>query len=404
VTKDVLLAAITTYYLDSRDFNGLPVVRLDIPRQQLEPMLRALIEDGLVSIPVTVGNPHIRAFPSAPIEAQLAELDRVDDLTHVVAYPEPKHLEASVDRSAFEGQPYTLRLALGAGQLEPAFFELSILEQYRNDPRYRYDTNETAGTISVADEHYASEAMREADKVILQTFGFGYDDAMHRAVCVFNRYLSDLSPEHQQIWKARELAGGYKLHPAYYASSILGEFPDGISMFDAFLEELELLKAMPEAVDLPPLVRESFRGRKPGNFTFLIRPTLKELQDFHATLDKMMSQNLNKRFLVHVLGQTAAGAADKGTIQLLEEWLGHIAPGQVAAVSETFREVRKLRQRPAHGTDDNVFDLVYYEQQRELMERSYAAARVLRLILTSHFELAGYEVPEWLEDGKIYRY
>ena len=276
VTRDALLAVLTAYYLDSRDFNGLPVVRLDIPRQQLEPMLRALIEDALVSIPVTGGNPHIRAFPSVPIEAQLAELDRVDDLTHVVAYPEPKHLEASVDRNAFDGRPYTLRLALGAGQLEPAFFELSILEQYRNDPRYRYDTNETAGTISVTDEHYASEAMREADKVILQTFGFGYDDAMHRAVCVFNRYLSDLSPEHQQIWKARELAGGYKLHPAYYASSILGEFPDGISMFDAFLEELELLKAMPEAVDLPPLVRESFRGSKPGNFTFLIRPTLKE--------------------------------------------------------------------------------------------------------------------------------
>jgi hypothetical protein len=38
------------------------------------------------------------------------------------------------------------------------------------------------------------------------------------------------------------------------------------------------------------------------------------------------------------------------------------------------------------------------------MERCYAAARVLRLILTSHFDLAGYEVPEWLEDGKIYRY
>jgi hypothetical protein len=43
VTKDVLLAVITAHYLDSHDFNGLAVGRLDIPRQELEPMLRALI-------------------------------------------------------------------------------------------------------------------------------------------------------------------------------------------------------------------------------------------------------------------------------------------------------------------------------------------------------------------------
>jgi hypothetical protein len=407
MTKAGLLAAITAHYLDSRDFNGLAVGRIGSSPTEVEPVLRRLVAEGLVSIPVFGADPHIKAFPAEPIDVQLDALGRFTDFTHVVAYPEPKHLEEVVDRSTYEGRPYTLRMALGAGQLEPVYFELSILEQYRNDPRYYYETNETSGSISVTDEHYSSAGMRESDKVLLQSFGFGHDEAMHRAVCVFSRYLIRLTAEHQQIWRARELDDRYRMHPAYYTSSILGEFPDGISMFEAFIEELGLLKRMSAAIARPALVRESFEDRKPANFTFLIRPTLKELQDFHATLDKMMSENLNKKFLVACLGDSAHAAADKGTIQVLGDWLDRArladrAP--VDAMLATFREVRKLRQRPAHTTDDNVFDLTYYEQQRELMERAYRAILTLRLVITSHPALTDFEVPAWHEERKVYVY
>jgi AhpD family alkylhydroperoxidase len=61
-------------------------------------------------------------------------------------------------------------------------------------------------------------------------------------------------------------------------------------------EELAQLRTMCREAGLPPLVRSDFRDSRPANFAFLIRPTLKELQDIHATLDKLMSDNLNKGF------------------------------------------------------------------------------------------------------------
>ena len=73
--------------------------------------------------------------------------------------------------------------------------------------------------------------MTESDQVFLQTFGFCYDANLNRAVAVFVHYLSDLTPEHQQIWKAKELTGEYTLHPDYYRNSILGQWDEKISIF-----------------------------------------------------------------------------------------------------------------------------------------------------------------------------
>lgn len=297
--KDELLATITEKYLSSEEFNGYPLGRIDLPRDELDGLLGELIEDGVISLNFATyhPNPHVKAYPPEPVPDQLRKLSELDDLTHLTAYPEPVHLEQVISGDDYTGRPYTLALALGGGELMPRFFDLSVLETYRNDPRYFYETDDTSGRISVTNEFYESEHLQEADRVVLDTFGFGYNKELQRAVCVFPRYLSRLTPEHQRIWAAKELAGDYSMHPAYRASAILGQFPEKVSIFEAFTEELDQLQKMSVAAGLPPLVRRNFQeGGKPSNFGFLIRPTLKELQDFHATLDKMMGENLNKQF------------------------------------------------------------------------------------------------------------
>jgi hypothetical protein len=54
---------------------------------------------------------------------------------------------------------------------------------------------------------------------------------MDRAVAVFYHYLSNLTPEHQQIWNSKilslnghlkKLSGDYFLHPAYAKASAGG--------------------------------------------------------------------------------------------------------------------------------------------------------------------------------------
>jgi hypothetical protein len=416
MTRDELLDTITAHYLkDNEEFNGLRVASTGLTDTELKAVLRQLVAEELGSLHLGPHpNPYIKAFPAHPPGAQLAALDQLDDLAHLVVYPERRHLEQVVDPDAYAGRPYTLRMALGDPQLAPVFFDLSVLERYRNDPRYHYWTDDLSGLISVTDEHYETGTMSESDQVLLQSFGYGYDDAFHRAVCVFLRYLSPLTPAHQQIWKAGELGEGYKLHPAYF-DAVRGEFPEAESIFNAFLEELSQLQRMSEAAGLPPLVRETFQDGKPSNFTFLIRPTLKELQDFHATLDKLMSENLNKRFFaefeVELTTETERSdgklvVTSRGTIAVLEEWLWQLQFAERDAIDETiktFREVRKLRQRPAHAADDNAFDLTYYEQQRELVIRAYRAVRTLRGALATHPALKDYDgVPDWLRKGKIY--
>lgn len=419
MTRDELLALITSHYLHpNEEFNGFRVASTNANPDELRVLLRELIEEDLVSIHLGPHpNPYVKGLPALPRDVQLEALEQLEDLTHLTAYPERKHLESVVDREAYERRPFTLRLALGEAQLSAAFFDLSVLEVYRNDPRYLYETNDQAGFVSVTDSFYETGAMRDSDQVLIESFGFGYDQNFQRAVCVFMRYLSRLTPEHQEIWRARELEGDYRMHPAYFKSSVMGDFPDKEPLFVAFVEELDQIQRMCEAVGLPPLVRKSFKEATPTNFSFLIRPTLKELQDFHSILDKLMSENLNKKFFAEFIPQLeneqerADGkviVTPKGTIALLEEWVGQFKYEDRAGVDDmvaTFREVRKLRQRPAHTADDNTFDPKYFQDERDLMVRAYRAVRTLRELMALHPDLRDYDgVPDWLEKGEICTY
>src|SRR5205823_3781692 len=119
-------------------------------------------------------------------------------------------------------------------QLSFRSFDLSVLEFYRNDPRYEYENRDLDGSISVRNEFYKSPEMHQRDQVVLQTFGFSYDNKLNRAVAVFLRYLADLSSEHQQIWRAKELSEKYRLHPDYFTQTIIGDFTSHIPVSTAF--------------------------------------------------------------------------------------------------------------------------------------------------------------------------
>lgn len=240
--------------------------------QEVKEAMRLLIEKGLISL--NFGdrhpNPHIKAFPAEEAEIQERKLEEASDLRHVCAYPTRCHLEKMVDPRDYPDEPFTRRLALGEPQLSLLAFDLSVLEIYRNDPRYYYTNDDISGTISVSDEYFESEEMPASDQVLLEHFGFAYDPGFNRAVAVYLRYLSRLSPEHQQIWQARLVKGEYELHPDYYLSS-MGHWPEHISIFDAFLEELHHINEMCKLMGKPPLFRNELKDR-PRSLSFLIRP------------------------------------------------------------------------------------------------------------------------------------
>ncbi len=417
-----LLQAIAQGYLTSGDFNGYPVRLLrrefGLTSSEAKETIRRLLRDR--KIDVMFGNvhpnPHIKAFSDIPNEDQQKFLDDVEFTDHICLYPSREILATIPDVERFKDTPFTYELALGAGQLDFRVFDLSVLEYYRNDPRYYYETDFINGSISIHDEYFEAGTMPEHDQVLLQTFGFAYDDQLNRAVAVFFRYLSKLSPEHQRIWQAKKLIGNYKLHPDYYRNSILGDWGTRISIFEAFIQELQVINAMTSLMGRPQFFRESFAEGYPRDFGFLLRPTLAEFNAFVLLLDKMMSDNINKEFFTgEVPLEEDVERPDgkivvrqKATIALLEEWVRkYFKPAEPAPVDgmfKGFRAVRKLRQKPAHAVNENIFDLKYFKEQRQLIIDAYNSVRTLRLIFANHPKVKKNppEIGEHLERGEIW--
>jgi hypothetical protein len=421
--KDQIVNSVVTHYLKSRDFNGLPysllLDSLKIDEGALNTWLAQLLQEEQIEIVYGDDhpNPHIKAFSGIDKMQQISKLNNKDLLAHACIYPHNNVLktipEISID---YADRPYSKALALGAGALDFRAFDLSVLEIYRNDPRYHYGSNDISGRLSVTDKHYSSEDMSPSDKALLQTFGFCYNDNLDRAVAVFLRYLSDLTPEHQQIWKSKELSGEYKLHPDYYRNSILGQWGTRISIFDAFIMELDIVNKMCSIMGKPPLFKTTFINARPREFGFLLRPTLGEFNSFVHLLDKIMSDNLNKEFFKgDVALETETERADgkivvsqKGTIQLLEDWIKKFFrpqnPEDLDQMLQTFKEVRKLRQKPAHSVKENEFDQKYFKEQRTLVINAYDAVRTIRLVLANHpaVEANPPDINKLLYEGKIW--
>lgn len=327
--REGLVKRVVDHYLKSPDFNGCSWPHLhnqpETSPELLRSFLRPLIAAGRLSVRYSEhGNPFVKTLPDPTVEVELEWLEK-SDLSLVVLYPTKQELKGRVRANRHPGKPYTLELARGGAQLEPRFFDIAVLEQYRNDPRYSFRVSDVNGTIYDGDAGHA----READQVFLQSFGFAYNTSHNRAVAVYLRYLHDLSPEHQQLWKARELDGEFSLHPHYHVSTIRGMPPGQVQVLDALLRELATINEMAILMGRPPIFRKEFKDGRPKGLMFLIRPTSREFDAFVHLLDKVLSENIDKAFFGsditltedRILPDGRIQRTHKGALRLLEEWL-----------------------------------------------------------------------------------
>jgi hypothetical protein len=410
IAKNSLLASITNEYLQSRDFNGLPVGP-DTPQE----LVIELIGDGLISL--NRGdrhpNPYIKSFAPEAITDQIQKIQ--EGGLDGCLYPEGPHLQAVVSPSKYAGRPFTYCLALGEPQLSFKTFDLIILEQYRNDPRYYFHLDDIHRMISIGDDFGddGNDPVAERDQTLLQSFGFAYDENMNRAVAVFLRYLHDLTPEHQRLWEARLLTGGYRIHPDYWSSS-MGNWPGKVSIFVAFIEEIRIINSMTRLMGREPLFKSEFNGEsRPREFAFLLRPTQRSFNEFVLVLDKMLSDNIEVRFFgkdvdLEVDKERPDGKITvdrKGSLRVLDDWLSRMVkfpdPAPKDKMMATLRHIRKLRQQPAHSLKQDKFDQSIFRKQRELVLNAYQAIRTLRLILSNHPATTTLDIPDWLRKGDI---
>ena len=254
--------------------------------------------------------------------------------------------------------------------MNAVFFELSILEKYFRDPRYFCYFGDSEGRISVHDEHYLSAQMPERDKILIETFGIGYDQNRNRVVAVFLRYLSDLSAEHQQMWRAHELSQLCTINSDYERASLWGMWPEHHSVYQAFIQEQIEINKLSAMIGKPILFKKTFEGYgRPVEFSIMLRPTLRAFQEFAHVLDKMLSENLNRDFFkgdvsFYEIEKTKDGEQKKtlNTITLLQRWLqkhyrNRDGEEKSKEVLQPFRKVREARQPVAHALKADVYDL-----------------------------------------------
>lgn len=416
---EAILKEVTGFYLQSADFNGIPLSalleRVQVSRPQLERDLTELIEGGKVSLAFggLQSNPHIKMFPDLPASQQVEKL-REERPEGMCAYPSAAVLEAVVDVSQYNDRPFTRRVALGEPQLLPVYFDLEVLDRYYADPRYHFLFYDCDGSISVSDEYYESEETAGKDKVCLQSFGLGYASNGDRVAVVFLRYLSDLSPEHQVVWNTYVRNDSCRMVDDYYRANILGEWPKANSVYSAFLHEQVVINEMARLMGRPALFRETLEKRRPKEFSTFLRPTTKNYEGFVHILDKLLSENINKDFFGSEVRledriERRDGTIEvrpRGTLSLLEHWLRsrfRLKDDSVFdEIMEPLREVRKLRSSgPAHRLDEDRYDRDYYRKQDDLMKRVYGALRALRLVMAIHPKAKGCTVPQWLHEGRI---
>jgi hypothetical protein len=422
-SDDEILITITDSFVQSQDFNGISVRVLSRASKTdwpiLEEQLRRLILSRQIDLAFESHsvNPHIKRLPALPVEIQIEKL-KDERESSICIYPSRDILRKRSELVRYDGQHYTLRLGLAEPQLSPIFFDLHVLETYFRDPRYECSFGDLQGSISVKEDHYQSKKMHARDKVLLQSFGIGYDQNRNRAVVVFLRYLADLSPNHQQIWQAHEISGPCVMNSDYERSCIWGQWPEHYSVYQVFIQEQIEINKLAILIGKPALFRNTFdEHKRPIGFSPMLRPTRHYFQEFAHILDKMLSDNLNREFFKEDIPledkiKAEDGSVERrplGTITMLERWLqAHYRTGDGVDVSrevlKPFREVRKARQPAAHAINVDEYDPSYAGDQDVLLGRVMRSLISLRIIFSSHPKAKGYAPPDWLSSNKIVFY
>jgi hypothetical protein len=416
--KSALLDRIVEHFLNSGDFNGIPLGALikDLGPRAIE-ATKDLIKSQLVEVvSADWDNPHIKRLPARPIDIQLEVLGESSGQT-ICVYPGAKHMKRIVPGHYLRNRPFSRLLALGYAHLHPLFFELAVLERYQLDPRYVFKFDGLDGNISITAKHFRSRSLKSSDKVIVQSFGLGSDARDQRVAVVFLRYLTSISPKHQQHWQSHRLTGRCTVESNYFRRSVFGEWTNGTSVYDALLAELSHINAMCHLIGIPVLFRNDFQAERPKGFGLLMRPTSRAYFEFAHILDKIFSENLNREFF-EAEGldmkeklerhENEYEIVTKRTIRLIEEWLAkriRLKNGvNYSPIVKPFKVVRGLREKPAHTIVDDEFSMEFQRKKEKLITDLYISVSNIRMFFQTHPRTRNYTVPENISQESIVVY
>lgn len=418
--EELYMPPIYKYFVESNDFNGIPMEILFSLwgtdwKEGIQRLLN-LIEAELCTIQSST-LPHIIRNVVPTKEASIKYLSEIKDGKtnkylpfQECVYPSSSYLKKNRDTSCMS--PYYKFLALGGAQLQPIFFDFNVLNTYLEDPRYKLNLNDYYGSLSY--ELTEDSKLDNAGYYYLKTFGIGYDDSGNRVITAFPRDLKFLSPSHQNIWEANEILKPCKVLKFYWDNVMTGSWNFPLSISSAILIERKYVNKLWNTIFGENLFLNDYSLKDlPSDFSFLFRPTKSALGKFVHTMDKLFSDELNKKHLIALLknGSDNLSAIETefdpqiGSLNALELWLNNIYILQNgerigAEIVAPFKKIRKLRQPQAHKIIiKNDYDIHIYKEQNEIFCSIYEALKKLRIVLTTHPKAVCVSPPDnWSEE------
>lgn len=408
MNKDTVLNEITKHYLESHDFNGLPVYCMKYYDYNI---LCELIDEGLVEVlsELEVINPHIKSFEyNIPEEQQKENISKKTNYS--VLYPTRKALE-SIELN--HTKPYSVLMQKGENHFKIIYFNIEILERYVNNPIFVIMDNGYRGNIYVKDEYLDDNNVEDE---YIKDYGMAYIDSKHieRAVGVFVCDLAKLSSQKQMLWKGFELPyqDKCKINAGFINNLIKGEWVMEMWIFHALIEEMKVINEQCLLMRIPPLFNKTFGTgyfEMPEGFRNILLPTLKNFYDFVLVLEKIIVHNISyKTFqkdapFIRAIDRKDNSGRDKGSLVMLDEWLNQnirTKENLTDLIVKPLKNIRNIRQMPAHELTSNEYDISLYQKQIDLMNDTYTAIRAIRLFFSNHPLGKGVKVPEHLVTGK----
>lgn len=89
-------------------------------------------------------------------------------------------------------------------------------------------------------------------------------------------------------------------------------------------------------------------------------------------------------------------------IEWMERTVRHDPEGMVPSAASILKEIRGARSKAAHTLRENEYDPSVWAEQRRFIVEAYLAGRTLRTLLQSHPKAPAVEVPEELDELKVW--
>ncbi|NJD02245.1 MAG: hypothetical protein FIA99_06530 [Ruminiclostridium sp.] len=175
---------------------------------------------------------------------------------------------------------------------------------------------------------------------------------------------------------------------------------------------MKVINEQCEHMGIPKLFNKTFGthySEMPEGFRNILLPTLKNYYDFVLVLEKIIVHNISYKTFqkdaphIRSIDRKDESGKDKGSLVMFEEWLSKNIRTQenlADLIIKPLKNIRNIRQKPAHELTSNEYDVTLYQKQFNLMNDTYTAIRAIRMFFANHPLAKDVKVPEHLVSGK----